>query len=79
MKNFVKWSARSLAIGVVWVFILSIDLKGEMLFHKAHEILVQNRMVQAIDQQIIGTWDQVKDMARSALNEHPETVREENF
>ncbi len=67
MKNFVKSLAKSLAIGAVWVFILSVPLRGQLLFDHAHGLLVENNFVSFLDQQANGAWEDLKVMVRSAL------------
>lgn len=79
MKNFAKWLLRSLAIGVVWVFILAIEVKGQTVFDRAHDVFIQNRLVQAIDEQIVVAWDQFRAMARTALSDQEKEVPLENF
>ncbi len=78
MRDFVRWLSKALLTGVVWVFILSIDIKDQMVFFWAHDLFVQNSLVQAVDRQIDQAWDELKDMARIALRDK-EDVKSENL
>jgi hypothetical protein len=59
MKNVFK----CLVVGVVWVYILSIRVGGQTLFHYANDILVQNQIVEAIDRQLADTVQDARDLA----------------
>jgi hypothetical protein len=56
MNDFFKWVLKVTAIGILWVFILSVRWDGKMLFSFAHETLVQNSLVQAADQEFADLW-----------------------
>jgi hypothetical protein len=58
-KKFLKF----LGLGVLWVYILSIRIGNETIFKHANEILVQNQIVEAIDNQLAETWEQVSAKA----------------
>lgn len=69
MKNFAKWVLKSLAIGAVWVFLLSVPVRGQMLFDHAHEILIQNSVVEFLDAKANSTWEELRLLALSALSD----------
>lgn len=56
MNDFFKWLARTLAIAVIWVFIFSINVKGQTIFHYANDVLVQNTLVRTIDSELSDLW-----------------------
>jgi hypothetical protein len=47
-KNMLKF----LGMGVLWVYILSIRVGQNTVFHYANDILVKNQIVEAIDRQL---------------------------
>lgn len=59
----VRWAV----IACAWIFVLSIKVNGKTLFYYGNDILVQNRVVQAIDSQVTDWWQQAKVAARTAL------------
>ncbi len=63
-NDFMKWFGRNLLIAVVWVFIFSINIKGQTLFTHSNEVLVQNEIVRAIDEQIGQIWYKISETAR---------------
>jgi hypothetical protein len=76
MKDFGKKALRLLGISALWVFVLSIPIKGQMLFLYAADTIVPYALTNAIGQQIESTWYKGKAMARNALSDaEPEKVR----
>lgn len=76
MKEFGKKALRFLAVGAIWVFLLSIPIKGQMLFLYASETIVPYGLVAAIGKQAELAWYRAKAAAREALSEtEPEKVR----
>ena len=69
MKEFGKKALRLLGVGAIWVFVLSIPIKGQMLFLHASETFVPYGLVSAIGQQVESTWYKAKAMARTALSD----------
>lgn len=78
MKDFGKKSLRFLGIGAFWVFLLSIPIKGQMLFLHASETFVPSGLVRAIGQQVESTWYKGKALARNALSD-AEMEKERRF
>ena len=74
--------ARSLILfvlsGIVWVFLLSIEIYHRPLFSYAHSIVVDNKVVEFIDDTIHSYWGEVKRIARRAVvddgSERHETI-----
>lgn len=59
MSDKSKKALQILSVGVVWVYILSIRIGGQTIFHYANDIFVQNRIVEAIDRSFADTMDTV--------------------
>ena len=57
---------RILLQGVIWVFVLSIRVDGQTLFHRAHEVLVNNQIVAANEAQATRGFRAAVDMATSS-------------
>jgi len=58
-KNILKF----LGMGVLWVYILSVRIGNETLFHRANNILVKNQVVEAIDRQFAEAYEGVSKQA----------------
>lgn len=63
MGDRTKKVLKFLGVGVLWVYILSIRVGHETIFHHANDILVQNQIVEAIDRQLAETWDSISNKA----------------
>lgn len=61
-KKFGKY----VLIFVAWIFCLSIRLGDKTVFDHAHGVLVDNKIVLAIDQEISDLWLKVTTTARVA-------------
>ena len=68
MDAFIKWLGRTMLTAVIWVFILSIHWNGRTLFDHAHDILIDNSIVQAIDEKMAEIWDNVTDTAKATMD-----------
>ena len=71
MNDFLKWLARTLAIAVVWVFIFSVHVKGQTVFHYANDILVQNELVRTIDSELGDLWDKAVTSVKLTFRSSP--------
>ena len=69
MRDFFRWLARSIGIGVLWVFLLSIRIQGETIFSHANEILVQNKLVAEIDEGLGELWFKISETASRTFKE----------
>ncbi|HET9238767.1 MAG TPA: hypothetical protein VFO10_16015 [Oligoflexus sp.] len=78
MKEFGKKVLRFLGLGAIWVFLLSIPIKGQMLFIYATETFVPYGLVAAIGNQVETAWYKSKAMARNALSD-AESEKERRF
>lgn len=57
----IKSVLRILATGVIWVFILSLQVGEKRLFDHASELLVENPIVAFADEQFGNTWELVQE------------------
>jgi hypothetical protein len=78
MVDYAKKVLRFLCVGVIWVFFLSIPIKGQMLFHYASDTFVPLGLVSAIGEQVESAWSQTKAMAVRALTD-AEAEKERKF
>ncbi len=62
MKKF----GRYVLIFVVWIFCLSVRVGDKTIFDHAHGVLVENRIVSAIDQELSDLWHSIGRTARVA-------------
>lgn len=67
MKERLKKLGRVLLVGAIWVYVLSIPVKGQILFDYAHGVLVQNSLVDVLTQRFNTAVRDLKGKARSAL------------
>ncbi len=65
MRDKIKLACRLVLQGAIWVYVLSIQVGGQTLFHRAHEVLVNNQVVAAIESQITRGYQSAIDMAAS--------------
>lgn len=79
MRNFAKWLLKSLAIGAVWVFLLSVPFRGQMLFDHAHELLIQNSLMKFVDDRLNSAIEDLKVLALSALTDKQVEKSVESF
>lgn len=64
MNDMIRMIGKVLLQMVLWVFILSISWGGRTLFERSHDVLVDNAIVAAIDQELADMWDKVTETAR---------------
>lgn len=64
MRDLIKKIVYWLIVASFWVFVLSINVQGRTVFSYANEALVQNRFVQAIDQEMGDLWFKLRETAR---------------
>ena len=65
IQDLIKWLIKIFMHLVVWVFILSIQWDGRTLYDRAHEILVDNPLVDLVDEELKDLWDKVSATAES--------------
>ena len=73
IKRLLKWSF----IAVCWVFVLSITVAGKTLFSHANEVLVQNRFVHLVDEQLGEFWFKLFYIVEVTYNNLGEKTEEE--
>ena len=69
MNDIIKWVGKFLLHLVFWVFVLSIRWDGRTLFSYAHNTLVQNSFVQAVDEELADVWYRLSETARVTFSE----------
>ena len=74
MGSLVKWSLKFLAVGILWVFILSVEVKGRPLFYSVHHIFVQNQIVEATYSEARSVWKKVFSTASSRYDDSYESL-----
>ena len=67
IQDMVKWGWKILLSLVCWVFLLSIRVDGETLFDKAHAVIVENPVVEAVDEELGELWYIIKETARATM------------
>ncbi len=65
MRERLKAAGRILFQGVIWVFVLSIRVDGRTVFYHAHDVLVNNQVVAAVEAQATRAFHAAVDMASS--------------
>ena len=66
MHYRVKKFSRYVLIFVVWIFCLSIRIGDKTIFDHAHGVLVENRIVHAVDEEISDLLHSISKTARVA-------------
>jgi len=79
MKEWLKKISRIALAMVIWVFVLSINVSGKPLFYHANDVLVQNDIVRAIDEEVSGFWTKFKMTAKATLFNKSDDKREEEI
>ncbi len=73
MREKLKALSKLALHGVIWVYVLSVPVNGQTLFSHAHGILVDNRVVAAIETQVSkgirAAYDIASGQARRLLGE----------
>ncbi|MCX6115968.1 MAG: hypothetical protein NT027_00350 [Proteobacteria bacterium] len=68
MNEYMRRALKVLGYGIIWVFVLSIRIQGRTIFHYANNILVQNRIVAAIDETLSDGVDAVFSKVSNSFN-----------
>lgn len=66
MHYRVKKFGRYVLIFIAWIFCLSVRIGDKTIFAHAHGVLVENRIVSAIDQELSDLWHSIGRTARVA-------------
>ena len=75
MKEHLKRVLRLACIAAFWVFIFSIRWDGRTLFSYLNEILVQNRIVRAVDESLADLWYKVSETASTTFHKLSDTEK----
>ena len=76
MKDYLKRLGRILLHASFWIFVFSVRWDGRTLFSYGNEILVQNRIVKAIDESMGDIWYRVSETARITFKKLSEKDRD---
>ena len=52
MRDLFKWVLKTGFVAFCWVLLLSIHIDGRPIFSYAHEIFVENEVVQSLDEEL---------------------------
>ena len=63
-----KKIGKFVAVGVLWIFVLSVRVEDERLFDKAHGVLIENPVVRTLDQKLAEGVDALRNYAYHALS-----------
>lgn len=66
MHYRMKKLGRYALIFIAWIFCLSVRVGDQTIFAHAHGVLVENRVVSAIDQELSDLWHSIGRTARIA-------------
>ena len=66
MHYRIKKFLRYMLIFAAWVFFLSIRIGDRTLFAHAHDLLVDNRIVAAVDAEVTDLWTRITMTAKTA-------------
>ena len=66
MHYRMKKLGRYVLIFIAWIFCLSVRIGDRTIFDHAHGVLVENRVVSAIDQELSDLWHSINRTARVA-------------
>jgi len=72
MNDILKWIGKFTLQLIVWTFILSINWNQKPLFTHAHEVFVQNALVEAVDEELSHLWSRVKETAKVTFSSDQE-------
>ncbi|MFK7825540.1 MAG: hypothetical protein AB8G05_15425 [Oligoflexales bacterium] len=79
IQDLVKWLFKIFVHLVVWVFILSIQWDGRTLYDRAHEVLVDNPVIDLVDEELKDLWDKVSATAESTYAKLRKEENKEKF
>jgi hypothetical protein len=68
MSDRTKKVLKFFGMGVLWVYILSIRVGSETIFYHAHDILVENQVVEAIDRQLAEAYEGAVNLASNTFD-----------
>ena len=66
MSYRIKRLTRYVLIFIAWIFCLSVRIGDQRIFDHAHGVLVDNRIVYAVDQEISDLWQRISMTVRGA-------------
>ena len=66
MRYRIRWLTKYALIFMAWIFCLSVRVGDQRIFDHAHGVLVDNRIVYAIDQEISDLWQRISMTVRGA-------------
>jgi hypothetical protein len=76
MVQALKWLAKAAGIGVVWVYILSINMNGEPVFRPLSDFFVHNKLISSIDEGLGNFAHRVNTAIKLAWSDSPKAARQ---
>lgn len=75
MIRALKWLGKCLGIGIVWVYILSININGEAIFRPLSDFFVRNTLVSSIDESLGNFTHRIDTAIRLAWSDSPKAAK----
>ena len=69
IKDLLLWSVKMTLQLFFWTFILSIRFEGRTLFDRAHDILIDNEIVEYADEHLSELWYKISATAKKTFSE----------
>jgi len=63
--DIARWASKFIFYLIIWVFILSLRWEGRTLFDRAHEVIIENPLVELIDEELNDLWVRLSETART--------------
>ena len=63
-----RYAFRCTLSAITWVFILSLQWEGKMIFNWAHDAMAQVVAIDEIDRQLKATWRRLKDETQATIS-----------
>lgn len=76
MIRALKWLGKSFGIGLVWVYILSININGEAIFRPLSDFFVHNKLISSLDEGLGNFAHRVDTAIRLAWSDPPKAAKQ---
>ena len=63
-----RYAVRCSLSAITWVFILSLQWEGKMIFDWAHDAMVEVVAIDEVDRQLKATWQRLKDETQATIS-----------
>ena len=77
MSDRIKRVFKVLLQGVIWIFVLSIQIEGRPIFYYLNDIMVKNSVVKGVDRELGDLWYRVSETARLTFSKPIERTTEQ--